>query len=137
MAPKKAKLAAATAEFEDLQAALALKKEILRQVEEKLAGLQDQLRLKGDEKAALEANVIDCENVNTKKPYLKSAIKSSPGSSPHRLLNMLLTTNHFGKVKRQQCHHPCDHRSTSPKCIVDGTVLRLLFTDSHLRRANF
>lgn len=108
MAPKKAKLAAATAEFEELQAALALKKEILRQVEEKLAGLQDQLRLKGDEKAALEANVVDCENVNTYlKPYLKSVIEFSPGASPHRLLDMLsLISNHFGKVTMSTASPP-------------------------------
>lgn len=63
VAPKKAKLAAATAEFEELQAALSLKKAILREVEEKLAGLQDQLRKKGEEKAALEADILNCQNV--------------------------------------------------------------------------
>lgn len=63
VAPKKAKLAAANAEFEELQAALAAKKAILKQVQEKLAELQEQLRQKGEEKAALEAEVLNCENV--------------------------------------------------------------------------
>lgn len=65
VAPKKAKLAAATAEFEELQAALAAKKAILKQVEEKLAELNAQLSLKGEEKAALEAEVLNCENVRS------------------------------------------------------------------------
>lgn len=75
MAPKKAKLASATAEFEELMAALAAKKAILKQVEEKLATLQVQLDQKGEEKAALEAEVLNCENVTsytmccTKKYY--------------------------------------------------------------------
>lgn len=63
VAPKKARLAAATAEFEELQAALAAKKTILKQVEEKLSQLQDQLSQKGKEKAGLEAEVNNCENV--------------------------------------------------------------------------
>jgi dynein heavy chain len=63
VAPKKAKLAAATMEFEGLQAALALKKEFLKAIEDKLAGLQEQLDKKGEEKAALEREVLNCENV--------------------------------------------------------------------------
>ena len=63
VAPKKAKLAAATQEFEELMLALAAKKAILKQVEEKLAGLQLQLQQKGEEKAALDAEVLSCENV--------------------------------------------------------------------------
>jgi dynein heavy chain len=70
VAPKKAKLAAATAEFEELQAALAAKKAILKQVEEKLAELQEQLRQKGEEKAALEAEVLNCENKLTRVAQL-------------------------------------------------------------------
>ncbi|KAH9558616.1 hypothetical protein CY35_06G017100 [Sphagnum magellanicum] len=62
VAPKKAKLAAATMEFEGLQAALALKKKFLKAIEDKLAGLQEQLDKKGEEKAALEREVLNCEN---------------------------------------------------------------------------
>ncbi|CAK9228319.1 unnamed protein product [Sphagnum troendelagicum] len=62
VAPKKAKLAAATMEFEGLQAALALKKEFLKAIEDKLAGLQEQLDKKGEEKAALEREVLNCKN---------------------------------------------------------------------------
>ncbi|CAM6076097.1 unnamed protein product [Sphagnum tenellum] len=58
----KAKLAAATMEFEGLQAALALKKEFLKAIEDKLAGLQEQLDKKGEEKAALEREVLNCKN---------------------------------------------------------------------------
>lgn len=75
VAPKKAKLLAATQEFEELQAALAAKKAILKLVEEKLAGLQLQLQQKGEEKAALEAEVLNCENVmshNTSSPCIKA-----------------------------------------------------------------
>jgi hypothetical protein len=50
-------------EFEGLQAALALKKKFLKAIEDKLAGLQEQLDKKGEEKAALEREVLNCENV--------------------------------------------------------------------------
>ncbi|XP_073386521.1 uncharacterized protein [Physcomitrium patens] len=70
VAPKKARLAAATAEFEELQAALAAKKTILKQVEEKLSQLQDQLSQKGKEKAGLEAEVNNCENKLTRAAQL-------------------------------------------------------------------
>ena len=63
MAPKKTKLEQATVEFSELQAALAAKKAILKEVEEKLAGLQVMLAQKGEDKAALDAEVLNCENV--------------------------------------------------------------------------
>nr|AML30858.1 axonemal inner arm dynein heavy chain 2 [Marsilea vestita] len=61
VAPKKAKLEAATAEFEALQAALSKKKAILKEVEEKLQKLQEQLDIMEKKKAALEQDVDNCQ----------------------------------------------------------------------------
>ncbi|KAH6558350.1 hypothetical protein KP509_1Z068500 [Ceratopteris richardii] len=61
VAPKKAKLDAATAEFEALQDALSKKKEILKEVEEKLQKLQEELDIMEQKKSALEQDVQNCQ----------------------------------------------------------------------------
>lgn len=61
VAPKKAKLDAATAEFEALQVALTKKKEILKEVEEKLQKLQEELETMEQKKSALEQDVQNCQ----------------------------------------------------------------------------
>ena len=63
VAPKKAKLEAATAEFEALQAALSKKKEMLKEVENKLQKLQDELDTREQKKSALEQDVQNCQKV--------------------------------------------------------------------------
>ncbi|EFJ31602.1 hypothetical protein SELMODRAFT_86461 [Selaginella moellendorffii] len=61
VAPKRAKLQAATDEFNELQIALTAKKEMLRQVEEKLGKLQKQLDAMEAKKAQLESDVQNCQ----------------------------------------------------------------------------
>eukprot|EP01018_Ginkgo_biloba_P007890 Gb_26553 [translate_table: standard] len=60
VAPKRAKLEAATGEFEALQVALAKKKELLREVELKLQKLQDELDVMEVKKSNLENEVESC-----------------------------------------------------------------------------
>lgn len=58
--PKKAALAVAEKEYAELNAELNIKKENLRVVQERVHGLQAQLKAAQDEKASLEAQVADC-----------------------------------------------------------------------------
>lgn len=64
VAPKQAKLAAANAEFSQLQVQLALKKEMLAGVQAKLAKLQEQLEDMNRKKMMLEAEVENCQKVS-------------------------------------------------------------------------
>ncbi|KAG6554407.1 hypothetical protein Mapa_004324 [Marchantia paleacea] len=68
VAPKKAKLAAASAEFQTLQVALASKKELLQSVEEKVQKLEENLLLVDKKKARLEAEVLYCQQVSIYDP---------------------------------------------------------------------
>ncbi|KAL2642111.1 hypothetical protein R1flu_009698 [Riccia fluitans] len=61
VAPKQAKLAAANAEFQVLQAALEKKKELLRSVEQKVQKLEEKLQLVDAKKSRLEAEVQYCQ----------------------------------------------------------------------------
>ncbi|BBM97612.1 dynein axonemal heavy chain [Marchantia polymorpha subsp. ruderalis] len=61
VAPKKAKLAAAEAEFKELQTALAAKKAMLQEVQAKLQKLQEKLDIMEGKKALLEAEVNNCQ----------------------------------------------------------------------------
>lgn len=63
MAPKRAKLDQANAEFTELQVQLAAKKFLLQGVQAKLAKLQDQLEEMNEKKRLLEAEVNNCEMV--------------------------------------------------------------------------
>lgn len=64
VAPKKAKLAAAEAEFKELQTALAAKKAMLQEVQAKLQKLQEKLDIMEGKKALLEAEVNNCQKVH-------------------------------------------------------------------------
>ncbi|OAE31694.1 hypothetical protein AXG93_3384s1680 [Marchantia polymorpha subsp. ruderalis] len=61
VAPKQAKLEAASAEFQTLQVALAKKKELLQSVEQKVQKLEENLQLVDKKKARLEAEVLYCQ----------------------------------------------------------------------------
>ncbi|KAL3678222.1 hypothetical protein R1sor_021178 [Riccia sorocarpa] len=61
VAPKQAKLAAANAEFEVLQAALEKKKELLSSVEQKVQKLEQNLQMVDARKSRLEAEVQYCQ----------------------------------------------------------------------------
>lgn len=63
MAPKRAKLDQANAEFTELQVQLAAKKFLLQGVQAKLAKLQEQLEEMNEKKRLLEAEVDNCEKV--------------------------------------------------------------------------
>lgn len=63
MAPKKAKLDQANAEFTELQVQLATKKFLLQGVQAKLQKLQEQLEEMNEKKRLLEAEVENCEKV--------------------------------------------------------------------------
>jgi uncharacterized protein YqcC (DUF446 family) len=63
VAPKKAKLAESTAEFEALMAALKVKKAQLKEVEDKLAALNSQLQEMEAKKLQLEKDVDLCSKV--------------------------------------------------------------------------
>lgn len=68
MAPKQAKLEAASAEFQTLQVALAKKKELLQSVEQKVQKLEENLQLVDKKKARLEAEVLYCQQVSNYDP---------------------------------------------------------------------
>ncbi|KAL2653371.1 hypothetical protein R1flu_021499 [Riccia fluitans] len=61
VAPKKAKLAAAEAEFQELQTALAAKRALLQEIEAKLEKLQAKLNIMEGKKTALEVEVNNCQ----------------------------------------------------------------------------
>ncbi|KAL3685151.1 hypothetical protein R1sor_003173 [Riccia sorocarpa] len=61
VAPKKAKLAAAEAEFQELQTALTAKRALLQEIEAKLEKLQAKLNIMEGKKAALEVEVNNCQ----------------------------------------------------------------------------
>jgi chromosome segregation ATPase len=74
VAPKQAKLAAANAEFSQLQVQLALKKEMLAGVQAKLAKLQEQLEDMNRKKMMLEAEVENCQKVSLRCVPSKESI---------------------------------------------------------------
>lgn len=74
VAPKQAKLAAANAEFSELQVQLTLKKEMLAGVQAKLAKLQEQLEDMNRKKMMLEAEVENCQKVSLRCVPSKESI---------------------------------------------------------------
>lgn len=79
VAPKKAKLAESTAEFEALMAALKVKKAQLKEVEDKLAALNSQLQEMEAKKLQLEKDVDLCSKVRGSRPILIDAGEAIQG----------------------------------------------------------